>query len=149
MTSFSNDKNLLRQIILSHYDNPNNKVDENFDSSEYRVFHNKSASCIDDITVIIKIDNDKIIDAKFKGIGCAISTSSTDILCDLIKNKTIDESTLIFDNYLQMIKNEKFNEDILGELVAFNEIYKQPNRIKCSLIGLDACSNLLKGKTNE
>lgn len=144
--SLSNDKELLRQIIISHYDCPNNKISEDEAPSDYIEFHNKSASCIDDFKVYIKLDNETIIDAKFSGVGCAISTASTDIFCDLLKNKSINDAREIFDNYILMIDNKEHNEEILGELIAFIEIHKQPNRYKCSMIGCDAFINALKGK---
>lgn len=144
--SFYNDKDILRQIIVSHYDNPIHKIDENTELNGYVKFHNKSASCIDDFTVYIKINNNLVSDAKFSGIGCAISTASTDIFCDLLINKNINDVDNIFNNYKAMINNEQYDESLLGELIAFSEIYKQPNRIKCSLIGCDAFINVFKEK---
>ncbi|MGL4948612.1 MAG: iron-sulfur cluster assembly scaffold protein [Mycoplasma sp.] len=149
--SWFNDKDVMRQIILAHYDKPNNKIDETkFDISTYTMYHNKSSSCIDDIIIYTKVDqNNIIIDAVFSGIGCAISTASTDILCESIKNKNIEDAKLILNQYYQMIANQECDLDSLDELVAFREIYKQPGRVKCSLIGADAISEVLKEFKNE
>ncbi|MGL4950676.1 MAG: Fe-S cluster assembly sulfur transfer protein SufU [Mycoplasma sp.] len=151
MSLFNDNKELMRQIILSHYDKPNNKVDngDNLLNDGFVMYHNKSSSCIDDITIYIKYDNDKICDAKFSGIGCAISSASTDILCDLIIDKTEVEFKAILDSYYSLIKNEEIDEDSIGELIAFKEIYKQPGRIKCSLIGADAFIEIMKRDSNE
>ncbi len=140
------DKDMLRQIIISHYDKPNNKIEDTESLQGYIIFHNKSASCIDDIKVYVKLNDDKIEDAKFSGIGCAISTASTDILCDELKNKTLSQANNIFDNYKKMIDGQSFDIDLLGELVAFSNIHTQQNRIKCSLIGLDALIQALDNK---
>lgn len=141
--SLFNDKEILRQIIISHYDQPKNKVDEDFDTKDYECFHNKSLSCIDDFELCLKIDNNKIVDAKFKGIGCAISTASVDIFCDMLKDRTKQEAMELLDNYFRMIKNEEYNQEMMQELIAFSDIHNQPNRIKCSLIGYDAIKNIL------
>lgn len=143
--SLSSNKDLLRQIIIDHYDEPNNKLldGELYKFEHYLHHHNKSATCIDDIKVYINFDNDIIKDLKFYGVGCAISTASTDILCDVLKNKTIKQALEIIKNYRNMINNESYDEDLLNELVAFCEIYKQQNRIKCSLIGVDAIERVI------
>ncbi len=141
----SNDKDMMRQIMIDHSEEPNNKVDNESQFNDYLSFHNKSSSCIDDIKVFIKIDANKIVDAKFFGLGCVISVSSTDILCDILIGKTIKEANKILEQYFAMISNEPYNEDLLDELVVFKDIYQQANRVKCSLIG----ANAFKGVLNE
>ena len=36
-------------------------------------------------------------------------------------------------NYYDMVSEKEYDEDILGELNAYSEIFLQPNRIKCAL----------------
>lgn len=144
--NWSNDETFLREIILMHYDKPNNKVDDNVLLENYLSYHNKSESCIDDIKVFLLIENELIKDAKFSGLGCAISTASTDILCDLLKDKSVKSALEILDQYWLMIQHETFDEQLLQELMAFKNIYQQPNRIKCALIGKHAIEQLLKVK---
>ena len=79
---------MMREIIMDHYNNPLHKnVPQNLEG--YKKIRMDSDSCIDDITIYIKIEDDKIIDACFEGVACTISTSSTDILCDLIIGKSL------------------------------------------------------------
>lgn len=141
--SYSKDPMFLRSIIMQHYDQPNNKVDNDVDKS-YTSYQNKSATCIDDITIHIKLENDKISDILFSGIGCAISTSSTDIMSSFLKNKTTSESLKIIENYLKMIDGEEYDEEMLDELIAFYKINEQPNRLRCAKIGILAIYNCLK-----
>lgn len=141
--SYSKDPMFLRSIIMQHYDQPNNKVDNDVDKS-YTSYQNKSATCIDDITIHIKLENDKISDILFSGIGCAISTSSTDIMSSFLKNKTTSESLKIIENYLKMIDGEEYDEEMLDELIAFYKINEQPNRLRCAKIGVLAIYNCLK-----
>lgn len=65
-----------------------------------------SDSCIDDLTIYLKIENDVIKDAFFNGVGCAISTASTDILCDIIKGKSEKDALEIIENYHHMLHEE-------------------------------------------
>lgn len=144
--SLYNNKDLMRQIIISHYDKPTHRIEDESLYNEYLSFHNQSISCIDNIKVFIKIDQNTIVDAKFSGIGCAISTASTDILCDILVNKDINEAQAILNQYLNMINHDEYDEEVLEELNAFNDIYKQQNRIKCSLIGFEGFKAILKDK---
>lgn len=140
---FSNNE-LLKDIIISHYDNPNNRLTNNIDLSNFITYQNKSASCIDDITVHIELENKIIKNIFFSGIGCAISTSSTDIFCDLLRNKSIKEAKKIIIEYKNMIYGFSYDENILDELIAFKNIKNQPNRINCSIIGINAIIQCLK-----
>lgn len=142
--SLSKDPIFLRNIIIENYDNPNKKISKPLEDSSYVKLQNKSSTCIDDITVYIKTNNKVIEDLLFSGIGCAISTSSTNIVCNLLVGKTISEAFIILDNYLKMINGEGYDEELLDELIAFHKVHEQTNRIKCASIGINAIYNCLK-----
>jgi len=78
---------LYQQQIIDRYKNPKNfgKIDGGIEVEEV------NALCGDKIKISLKINKGVIVDAKFIGCGCAISTAATDILMDLIKGKKIDE----------------------------------------------------------
>lgn len=145
--TLSKDPSLLRSIIMDHYDAPNKKVKEKPEG--YIKLQNKSATCIDDITVYIKYHNNIIDDIVFSGIGCAISTSSTNIMANMLIDKNFEEAFSILDNYLAMVSGQPYNEETLDELIAFYKINEQTNRIKCSQIGILAIYNCLKDITNK
>ncbi len=147
--ALSKEPTMLRAIIMDHYENPTHKKINDIKVDEYKHYHNKSESCIDDLTVYLKSEKDVIVDVRFDGIGCAISTSSTDIMADLITGKTINEAKSIINNYIKMILGEPYDETNLEELIAFYQINKQANRIKCAKIGTSALAEILDGKTNE
>lgn len=142
----SNNSLIHRQMILDHYENPINKKIDDIDTSQYLSFNYSSDSCIDNITVYLKIDNETVIDARFDGIGCAISTASTDILCELIKNKNINQIKEILDNYFNMINSEKYDETKIGDLIIFNKVNQQLNRIKCALAGVSSIKHIIEKK---
>ena len=89
------DNEIKREIMLDHYSNPNNKKAINDD--RYKSVHNASESCIDDITVYMLAENGIIVDCKFDGVACTISTSSTDIMCDLVIGKSFIEAKKIIN----------------------------------------------------
>lgn len=135
------DKEIKREIMLDHYNNPNNKMTVN--DERYRSVHNASDSCIDDITVYMRAEQGKIKDVKFDGIGCTICTASTDIMCDLVTDKDFDEARKIIKEYYSMVDGKPFDEDDLDEANAFDTLYQQANRIKCGTIGIRAIEDLI------
>lgn len=141
------DENLKRAIIMDHYTKPHNKGLTN--EPEYRKIHMASDSCIDDITVEVKVENDTVRDARFDGVGCTIATSSTSIMTDLVKGKSVDDALHIIDEYYNMIDEKPYDEDLLEEANAFDTLSKQANRIKCGTIGIKAINTLLREYKDE
>ena len=135
------DKEIKREIMLDHYNNPNNKM--KVTDERYLSVHNASESCIDDITVYMLAENGIIQDVKFDGVGCTICTASTDIMCDLVTGKTFSEARQIINEYYKMVDEKPFDEDALEEANAFDTLYQQANRIKCGTIGIHALEELI------
>lgn len=126
---------------MDHYQYPRNK--KLTDQEGYESRHMASESCIDDITVQARIKDGIIEDADFDGVACTISTASTDILCDLLKGKSIPEARRIIADYRNMIDQKEYDEDLLEEAVAFSTVGRQANRIKCATIGWNAMEEIL------
>ena len=123
---------IKRAIILENYQNPKNRGLIKDDS--YKMVNTNSESCIDQIDLQIKIENEIIKDIRFDGEACAICTSSTSIMINTLIGKTIDEALEIIDNFGYMIDEKEFNKDIIGEAIVYSDISKQPNRKNCALL---------------
>lgn len=135
---------MMRSIIMDHYSNPLNKHQPTSDNFEK--IHMHSDNCIDDLDIFLCVKDGKVIDACFDGTACTISTSSTDIMCDLLKDKKVDEAKYIIEQYNHMIHEEPFDEDALEEALAFINTSKQAARIRCATIGWTAAQEILKDK---
>ena len=136
-----NDKELKREIILDNYQNPTNKWLIN--SSYYLKENTNNESCIDNLDIELKVENDIITDIRFDGEACAISTSATSIMIKTLLGKTTSEARKILQNYDNMIEEKEYDEEMLGELIVYDEIYKQPNRKRCALLPRDAIVKML------
>ena len=134
--------NMMREIIMDHYNNPINKRTPE-DLENYKTIRMDSDSCIDDITIYLKIDNNVIKEACFDGVACTISTTSTDILCSLVENKTFEEAMYIIEQYKNMIHELPYDESVLDEAIVFMNTSKQAARIKCATIGWTALDNMV------
>lgn len=126
------DQNMKRSIIMEHYSNPKNRGLIEDDS--YIKVDTNNESCIDEINLMVKIDDDRIVDARFDGEACAICTSSTSVMIDTLLGKTVEDAIKIYKNFNQMLNEENYDEDILEQAIAYDDIYKQPNRKKCALL---------------
>ena len=137
---------MMRQIIMDHYENPQYKHAPEGDVSKYEQVHMDSANCIDDIIVFVLVKDNKVIDACFDGVACTISTASTDIMCNLLKNQNIKKAKYIINQYLNMIHEEPFDDEVLDEAVVFVNTSKQAARIRCATIGWNGANEILKDK---
>ena len=135
------DDNLRREIILDNYKDPYNKG--LVDDDSYLKINSRSDSCIDNLDFMMKINNNIIEDIRFDGEACAISTSAASILIRKLVGINVDEARKILINYIKMIAEEDYDEDVLGELNVYDNISKQPNRKNCALLPSKAIEKLL------
>ena len=126
------DKELGREIILEHFSHPLNKEEVN--DSKYLKVNSNNPNCIDNLNIYLLIEDNIIKDIKFMGEACAISTSSTSIMIKNLIGKKIEDAKEYINNLYHMCNEEEYDEDILNEGLAFQDIYKQSNRKNCALL---------------
>lgn len=126
------ESNLKRSIILENYQNPRNKG--LIEDDTYIKINMNNESCIDEINLMVKFENGIIEDIRFDGEACAICTSATSVMIGELIGKTINEAKKIVENYENMIDEKEYSAELLGEAIAYDDIYKQPNRKKCALL---------------
>lgn len=127
------DREMKRSIILDNYQNPYHRIRHEKDDN-YLKLNSRNVSCIDNIDVYIKMNQDKIEDISFEGEACVISISSTSIMASTLVGKTIDEALKIIENYDNMIEEKEYDQSLLGEAVVYDDIAKQPSRKKCATL---------------
>lgn len=127
------DNDLRKNIILDNYNNANCRKRHDGDSS-YRLVNTRIDTCIDNIDLYLKFNDDRLEDVSFDGEACVISTSSANIMSNLIKGKSLDEILDIMDNYFKMIRGEDYDSSKLGDSIVYDNIRNQPNRVKCATL---------------
>lgn len=147
MSDYLKDPMILREIIMEHYQYPHHH--HLTSGSDYHHVHMASDSCIDDIHVEAKIEDGVIKDINFEGVACTLSTASTSIMSDLLIGKSVEEAKSIIEAYNTMIDGKGYDEEVLQEAVAFQNTYKQANRIKCATIGWKAMSEMIEESEKE
>ena len=140
-------EDMKKLIILENYQNPKNRGLINDDG--YKLINTNSESCIDQVDLQIKNENENIIDIRIDGEACAICTSSTSIMINSLLNKTIKEAKNIIENFENMIEEKEYDEDVLKEAIVYNDISKQPNRKKCALLTWQGVKHLIEKELNN
>lgn len=126
------DQDAKRSIILENYQHPKNRgliKDETYLCST-----TSNDSCIDEINLMVKIDDNKIADIRFDGEACAICISSASIMSDILIGKTKDEANIIYQNFENMIDGKDYDQQILDQANVYEDISRQPSRKKCALL---------------
>ena len=136
------DSELKRELILENFNNPVNKG-LLYDPSYIKEDKNNS-SCIDHFTIELKLEDNIIKDIRFDGEACAIATSSLSIAISKLIGKSKEEALNIIENYNNMIEGKEFDKNILEELSIYEDVSKQPARVKCATLGIEGIKDLLK-----
>ena len=115
---------MYREELMDIYKNPTHKGTITAPSAQV---HKKNPMCGDEVTMQLKIENDKIVDAKFDGFACFVSIISSEVLLESIKGLTIEEA-------------RKVDKEKLLEMVGLN---LTTSRVKCATLALTALNAAL------
>ncbi len=112
--------------VIDHYKNPKNvgslaKTDDRIGTGLVG-----APECGDVMKLQVQVEDNKIVDAKFKTFGCGSAIASSSLATEWLKGKTIDEALSIT------------NSDISEELAL------PPVKIHCSVLAEDAIKAAIK-----
>ena len=117
--------------VIEHYERPSNVGSMDSGSNSVGTGLVGAPECGDVMKLQIKVEDNKIVDAKFKTFGCGSAIASSSLVTEWVKGKTLDEA--------ESLKNT----DIVEELSL------PPVKIHCSVLAEDAIKaaiNDYKGK---
>ena len=123
------DQDLYQEFIIELYKNPLNFG--TIENAEYKA-EMYNPTCGDRVVIYLKVKDNKVVDAKHDGKGCAISQASASLFTEYLRGKTIEE-------VMKLGKN-----DIMGLIKI--DLSKNPTRIRCALLPLDALKKALKNE---
>jgi nitrogen fixation NifU-like protein len=112
--------------VLEHYEKPRNIGSMDKRSNSVGTGLVGAPECGDVMKLQIMVENDKIIDAKFKTFGCGSAIAASSLATEWIKNKSVDEASMIN------------NTEIVEELSL------PPVKIHCSVLAEDAIKAAIK-----
>jgi len=106
--------------VIDHFNNPRNMGSFDKTLKEIGTGMVGAPECGDVMKLQIKVQDDMIVDAKFKTFGCGSAIASSSLATEWLKGKTIEEASKIK------------NTDIVQELNL------PPVKIHCSVLAEDA-----------
>ena len=111
--------------VISHYENPRNIGTLDKSKSNVGTGLVGAPECGDVMRLQIEVENNIIVDAKFKTFGCGSAIASSSVATEWLKGKTLDEAVTID------------NMDLVEELNL------PPVKIHCSVLAEDAIKSAI------
>ena len=120
---------MYSEKVMDHFTNPRN-VGEMPDASGIGVEGNPV--CGDVMKIYIKVNDDKIVDAKFQTFGCGAAIAVSSMVTEMVKGMTLDEAL-------------KITKASLAE--ALDGL--PPQKMHCSNLGADALHKAIEDYKNK
>lgn len=117
--------------VLDHYNNPRNVGKMDMKDPNVGTGMVGAPACGDVMKLQIRIEDNIVIDAKFKTYGCGSAIASSSLLTEWVKGKTIHQ--------VEEIKNTEIVE----------ELQLPPVKIHCSVLAEDAIKSAVKDYINK
>lgn len=123
---------IYKQVILERSRSPRHqgRVDPATVSQE-----GVNPSCGDELTLTLRVEGDRIVEAAFEGHGCAISQASADLMAEALQGRTRSEARTLAAGFKAMIRGEPLPDGLdLGELKALEGVRRLHARVKCATL---------------
>src|SRR4030043_1400328 len=121
------------KFVMEHFQNPQN-VGEISDPDGVGTVGN--ASCGDIMQMFIKVNADKIIEAKFKTFGCGAAIATSSILTERVKGTTLDEALKISDETSKEILSQLPKEKVPCFTLATDALKLAIEECRCKQAGV-------------
>ena len=134
---------LFQETILDHYRRPRNKGRLDAAAAEGGA---RNPLCGDELTVTLTLDDGRVTDARFTGVGCSISQASASMMTQLVRGRTLDEVAALRRRFAQLLAGDAAAADdpALGDARALAGVARFPTRHKCAAMGWEALGEALK-----
>lgn len=137
---------LYQEILLEHNRRPRNF--RTLDDATHQA-DGFNPLCGDQISLQLKVGDDKVHDVGFQGHGCAISRASASLLTQAIKGGTPEDARAMFDEFHRMLTkpDAELNYDLLGDLEMLAGVIAYPTRIKCAILPWHTLKAAMNGES--
>ena len=135
---------LYQGIILEHNAHPRNRGPLPDATQEAHV---DNPLCGDRVTLRLRCQDDRIVEARFEGDGCALSMASASLLTTMVAARPLVDALALGDELRRLLgrgpEHEAVDRARLGDLVAFEGTRQFPSRISCATLAWDALAAAL------
>ena len=135
---------LYQDVILDHSRKPHNY---HVMAGATRHAEGYNPLCGDQVTVYLKIDQNRITDISFQGNGCAISKASASVMTDILRDKTKEEAEALFERFRQLVTDPNAPKpEETDKLAVFSGVSEFPTRVKCAVLAWHTLKSALEDK---
>ncbi len=106
-------------------------------------FETSVAACEDIFFIHLNMSEDKVVEAKFEGAGCAVSAGAVEATLRSIEGKTVQEVKTILDKYEKLIDGD-VNSTGVDELDVFGIVQTHVSRKKCARAPIEAIRKAIR-----
>lgn len=133
---------LYQEVILDHYRRPRNKGE--LEGATHTVTMNNPL-CGDVIELLLEMEGDRIVEARFQGKGCSISQASASMMTGELQDRSVREARELAEKFTRLLhgETELSRDRELGDLRALAGVSKFPVRVKCALLGFNCLEELI------
>lgn len=141
-------RELYQSVILDH-----NKAPRNFGHLEDpdRSAEGHNPLCGDMLTLELMLDDcERVVDVKFAGQGCAISTASASLMTEYAMGKTKAEILETKQRFHQLLTGNPIHAgdgNDLGKLAVFSGVREFPARVKCATLSWHTMESALQNES--
>ena len=136
-------RELYQDVILEHSKAPRNFRELSSANHKAEGFN---PLCGDHFTVYLDMQGDAIRDIGFKGSGCAISKASASMMTQIVKGKSKQEASALFEKFHKLVTGTDGKESDLGKLAVFSGVSEFPTRVKCATLAWHTLQAALAGQ---
>ena len=135
---------LYQEIILDHNRRPRNYGEL---PGADRSVAGRNPLCGDEMTLWVRLEDDRIVDARFVARGCAVSKASASLMTTAVKGKTRGEAGELYERMHKLVTGKLAEDERggLGPLAALGGVAKFPIRVKCASLPWHALKRALDG----
>ena len=132
-------RDLYQRTILEHHARPHNLGPLPSRTHEATI-HNPL--CGDQVTLRLRLDAGRILEARFEGEGCALSRAAASLLTIAVTERTADEAEALAAEMDKLIarspESDAADRGRLGDLVAREGVREVPARRRCVTLPFEA-----------
>ncbi|HXE38446.1 MAG TPA: SUF system NifU family Fe-S cluster assembly protein [Azonexus sp.] len=125
-------RDLYQEVIVDHGRRPRNFGPLPEASHQAEGFN---PLCGDHLTLRLQVVDGAIAEARFEGVGCAISTASASLMTEALKGLAVGEAEALFTGFHAMLTGEgQLPPGGLGKLEVLAGVREFPSRVKCATL---------------
>lgn len=132
-------RDLYQRTILEHHARPHNRGPLPSRTHE-ATLHNPL--CGDNVTLRLRLDGARIVEARFEGEGCALSRAAASLLTIAVTGRGAPEAEALAAEMDRLLargpEHEAADRDRLGDLVVLEGVRDVPARRRCATLPFEA-----------